>query len=131
MGSVETSSALRMSLTAKETMMGHKDKYRPPKDARYGHPRFESGVAWTRYLALDEEERRMDLKLPDDIRMMRMDKQALKRAVDELNAQMGFVPTPGMTPEQSQRAFLDAGIRPEENAASCEIKHMRSERTGT
>src|SRR4051812_17990884 len=74
--------------------------------------------------------RRMDLKLPDDIRMMRMDKRALKRAVDELNEQMGFVPTPGMTPELSQRAFLDEGIHPEDNAASCEIKRMRSESAG-
>ena len=107
--------------------MGQQYEYRRPKDARYGHPRFENSVVWVRYLALDEEERRMDLKPPDDIRMMRMDKRALKRAVDELNEQMGFVPIPGMTPEQSQRAFLDAGIRPEENAASCEIKRMTGE----
>ena len=111
--------------------MEHKYKYQRPKDARYGHPRFESSVAWVRYLALEDEERRMDLKLPDDIRMMRMDKRALKRAVDELNEQMGFVPTPGMTPELSQRVLLDAGVKPEENIASCEIKRMRSERGGT
>ena len=69
----------------------------------------------------------MDLKLPDDIQRMRMDKRALKRAVDELNEQMGFVLTPGMTAELAQRISLDAGVKPEENIASCEIKRMRSE----
>src|SRR5205807_30282 len=103
---------------------------RTTKTAGYGHPRFDNSVTWVRYLGLEEVERRMDLKLPDDIQMMRMDKRALKRAVDELNAEMGFVPTPGMTPEQSQQAFLDAGITPEDNIGSCEIKRMRSERGG-
>ena len=70
----------------------------------------------------------MDLERPHDIGMIRMDKQALKRAIDDLNRQMGFDPVPGITPEQSQRTFLEARIRPEDNVASCEIKRMRCER---
>jgi hypothetical protein len=80
---------------------------------------------------LEEEERRMDLKLPDDSQLMRMDKLALKRAVEELNEQMEFVPIPGMTPDLARQTLLDEGVDPEQNIASCEIKRMRSERGGT
>ena len=108
--------------------MGDKDNNRPMRGELYGHPRFDNSVTWVRYLAQEEEERRLDLKLPDDVQLMRMDKRALRRAVDELNEQMGFVPVPGMTPEKAQQMMLDEGIDPEQNIASCEIKRMRTER---
>lgn len=73
----------------------------------------------------------MDLKLRDSLRMMRLDKRALKQAVDALNGEIGFVPVAGMTPQRSQEVVLESGVRPEENVASCEIKRMRSERGGT
>jgi len=111
--------------------MSDKDNYIPLRGELYGHLRFDSSATWTKYVAREEEERRMDLKLPDNIELMRMDKHALKRAVDELNQKMGFVPAPAMTPEIAQQMMLEEGIVPEQNIASCEIKRMRSERGGT
>ena len=111
--------------------MGSIREYSRPKDVRYYHPRFESVIVWVRYLALDDEERRMDMKPPDEIWTMRMDKSALKHAVEELNEQMGFVPVPGMAAELSQKVFLEARVISEDNTASFEIKRMRVEHGGT
>jgi hypothetical protein len=98
------------------------------KDWSRVHPNYSNSVVWVRYGALDEEDRRMALKLPDDLRIMRMDKRLLKQAVAELNAQMGFEKDPEATPEKAQQMLLDAGVRPEDNIASCEILRMRYEK---
>ncbi len=65
------------------------------------------------------------MPLPNDTRVMRRNKREWKRAVAERNAQRGFAPDPDATPEKAQRLLLDAGIRPEDNIASCEILQMR------
>jgi hypothetical protein len=70
----------------------------------------------------------MALQPPNDVRLMRMDKYALKQAVADLNAQMGFEPDPEATPEKGQQILMEAGIRPADNVASREILQMRTKK---
>jgi hypothetical protein len=53
------------------------------------------------------------------------DKDEINRLMDELEAQIGFIPDPDATPEKVKRLMLADGIRPEENAFSREIVRMR------
>ena len=53
------------------------------------------------------------------------DKAELNRLMDELEAQIGFIPDPDATPEKVQQLMRADGIRPEENAFSREIIRMR------
>jgi hypothetical protein len=58
---------------------------------------------------------------------MLIDKSALRKAMAELNARIGFTPDPQATPEKV-RAMMEAdGIRAEENVFSREIIRMRYE----
>ncbi|GEM_PF-3512070 len=111
-------------------MSEQKQETETPEDWSRVHPRLSNSVSWQRYGASDEADRRLALQLPDDTRLMRLDKQELARAVSELNAQMRFERDPGATAEQAQQMLLDAGIVPEDNIASCEILRMREEKAG-
>lgn len=89
---------------------------------------FSSDIIRMRYGAYEEEERRMALKPPVDAKSMRMDKRALRKAIAEMNRQMGFEKDPEATAEKAQEMMLALGIRPEENTASREIIRMRGEK---
>jgi hypothetical protein len=69
----------------------------------------------------------MAIKQPADPKSLLVDKRALQRAVEELNARMGFVPDPDATPEKVRAMMQADGIRPEDNAFSREIIRMRYE----
>jgi hypothetical protein len=53
------------------------------------------------------------------------DKEALNRLMDDIEAQLGFVPDPDTTPEKVRQLMLADGIRPEDNAFSRDILRMR------
>jgi hypothetical protein len=53
------------------------------------------------------------------------DKEELRRLVESLNAQIGFVPDTDATPQRARRLMLADGIRPEDNAFSRDIIRMR------
>lgn len=74
-----------------------------------------------------KEDEQMDLQIADEINRMRIDKRVLQQAIAELNARMGLKIIENVTPEQCQQILLKAGIRPEDNVASCELKQMRYE----
>jgi hypothetical protein len=52
-------------------------------------------------------------------------KEELRRLMDELDEQTGFVPDPTATPQKARELMLADGIRPEDNAFSREIMRMR------
>ena len=53
------------------------------------------------------------------------DKAALRRIFEAQDRQTGFVLDPNATPQQARALVLAQGIRPEDNAFSCEIRRMR------
>ena len=55
------------------------------------------------------------------------DKAKIREIVNRVNAEIGFVPDPAATAEKAQKMMLDAGIRPEDNLASCGIIAARDE----
>ena len=56
-----------------------------------------------------------------------VDKEAMRKIMAEVNAEMGFVPDPTATPEKAQQMMIDCGIRPEDNIFSCGIIAARDE----
>ena len=62
-----------------------------------------------------------------NVRELLADKEALRRILEEQDAQSGFVPDPNVTPEQVRAMMLADGIRPEDNEFSRELIHIREE----
>lgn len=66
-----------------------------------------------------------------DIRSLFADKRELRRIIARQNEIMGFVPDPSATVERAQAMVAEdlraAGIRPEDNDASCAIIAAREE----
>jgi len=60
-------------------------------------------------------------------RRLVVDKEAMRKIIAEVNAEMGFVPDPTATPEKAQQMMIDCGIRPEDNIFSCGIIAARDE----
>ncbi len=52
-------------------------------------------------------------------------KAALRQILEAQDKQTGFVPDPSATPQKARELMLAQGIRPEDNAFSCEIRRMR------
>ena len=53
------------------------------------------------------------------------DKAEIIKILEEQDRKWGFVFDPTATPQQARELMLADGIRPEDNAFSCEIKRMR------
>ena len=56
-----------------------------------------------------------------------LDKTALQQQMRELNARMGIVPLPDVTPEKVRTIMREEGICPEDNSFTCELLQMRYE----
>ena len=54
-----------------------------------------------------------------------VDRQAVLRALKQLNEEIGFVPVPGATAEHARELMAAQGIRPEENLFSREMIALR------
>lgn len=91
---------------------------------------YTSEVAWVRYGALEEMERRMALQQPETARSMRLNKRLLQKAVAEMNDRSGFVKDPCATADRARQLMLDTGVNPENKTASAEIIRMREEKLG-
>lgn len=52
-------------------------------------------------------------------------KAALRQILEAQDKQNGFVPDPTATPQKARELMIAQGIRPEDNAFSCEIRRMR------
>ena len=55
------------------------------------------------------------------------DKQAIRDAVAQVNADMGFVPDPTATPQKVRELMRALGIRAEDNIFSCGVIAARDE----
>ena len=53
------------------------------------------------------------------------DKKALREVLEQQDKQTGFVVDESATPQQAREMMIAQGIRPEDNAFSCEIRRMR------
>ena len=56
---------------------------------------------------------------------MSADKAALRRILEAQDKQTGFVVDATATPQKARELMIAQGIRPEDNAFSCEIKRSR------
>jgi hypothetical protein len=56
-----------------------------------------------------------------------IDKEEVRRIVEETNRKMGIVPDPTMTPQKVRQMMLDLGIRPEDNLGSRGVIEAREE----
>ena len=56
---------------------------------------------------------------------MLADKAILRQILEEQDRQNGFVVDPTATPKKARELMILQGIRPEDNAFSCEIRRMR------
>ncbi len=63
----------------------------------------------------------------NEIQPLLADKDALRRLLDAVHAEMGFVPDPGATAEKARALMLAQGIRPEDNEFSRDLIRMRDE----
>ena len=52
-------------------------------------------------------------------------KAILRQILEAQDRQDGFVPDPAATPQKARDLMLAQGIRPEDNAFSCEIRRLR------
>ena len=52
-------------------------------------------------------------------------KAELRRLLEAQDEQTGFVVDPTATPQKARAMMIAQGIRPEDNAFSCEIRRMR------
>ncbi len=52
-------------------------------------------------------------------------KAVLRQILEAQDRQTGFVLDPTATPQKARELMLALGIRPEDNAFSCEIRRMR------
>ncbi len=62
---------------------------------------------------------------PSHGRPMVANKAALRQILEAQDRQTGFVPDPNATPQKARALMIAQGIRPEDNAFSCEIRRMR------
>lgn len=53
------------------------------------------------------------------------DKAALRRILEAQDKESGFSVDPEASPQKARSLMLAQGIRPEDNAFSCEIRRMR------
>lgn len=53
------------------------------------------------------------------------DKSVLRAILEEQDRLTGLVIDPAATPQEARRLMAAQGIRPEDNAFSCEIRRMR------
>ena len=56
-----------------------------------------------------------------------LDKDEIRRIVDEQNAKSGFVPDPEATPQKARAMMLAQGVRPEDRIGSLGIIEARDE----
>jgi hypothetical protein len=54
------------------------------------------------------------------------DKAALRRILEEQDRLNGFVVDPMATPQKAREMMIAQGIRPENNAFSCEIRSLQA-----
>ena len=52
-------------------------------------------------------------------------KTALRQILEAQDKQVGFVLDPAATPQKARELMMAQGIRPEDNAFSCELRRMR------
>ncbi len=67
----------------------------------------------------------MVTKTLDNLETGLLDKEAARAWIEKLNASMGLVRDPSVTPEMVRDLMLADGIRPEDNIASREIIKIR------
>jgi hypothetical protein len=67
----------------------------------------------------------MAIDLKPDIKILVVDKEALRRKLEEQDALTGFVPDRTMTAQKVREMMLADGVRPEDNLVSREIIRMR------
>lgn len=63
--------------------------------------------------------------IPSSGKPMVANKAALRQILEAQDKQTGFVPDPTATPQKARELMIAQGIRPEDNAFSCEIRRMR------
>lgn len=56
---------------------------------------------------------------------MAANKAVLRLILETQDRQNGFIPDPAATPQKARELMIAQGIRPEDNAFSCEIRRMR------
>jgi hypothetical protein len=52
-------------------------------------------------------------------------KAVLRQILEEQDQRTGFIPDPTATPQKARELMMEQGVRPEDNAFSCEIRRMR------
>ena len=62
---------------------------------------------------------------PSGGKPMVANKAALRQILEAQDRLNGFVPDPTATPQKSRELMIAQGVRPEDNAFSCEIRRMR------
>jgi hypothetical protein len=65
------------------------------------------------------------LSNPSNSRPRVANKAALRQILEAQDKQTGFVLDPKATPQKARALMIAQGIRPEDNAFSCEIRRMR------
>lgn len=65
------------------------------------------------------------LESPNGLKPMVANKQALRLILEAQDKRSGFVLDPTATPQKARELMIRQGIRPEDNAFSCEIRRMR------
>lgn len=58
-------------------------------------------------------------------KFMLSDKAELRRILETQDKWTGFVLDPDATPQKARALMVAQGIRPEDNAFSCEVRRMR------
>jgi hypothetical protein len=69
----------------------------------------------------------MAIDLRPDLKSFLVDKEALRRKLEEQDALAGFVPDRTVTAKKVREMMLADGVRPEDNLASREIIRMRED----
>jgi len=62
---------------------------------------------------------------PSGGKPMVANKAILRQILEAQDRQNGFVPNPTATPQKARERMIAQGVRPEDNAFSCEIRRMR------
>jgi hypothetical protein len=66
--------------------------------------------------------------LEQDVKSLFVDKEMIRRVIEEQNAKMGFVFDPTATPQQAREMMREQGVRPEDNIGSRGIIEERERR---
>ena len=67
----------------------------------------------------------METRPRGDVDSMVIPKEEVRRIIEALDREMGFVPDPTATIERLRERMEEEGIRPEDNGASRELYRMR------